>query len=82
MQKKIKMKSLTIQNIPDDLYKIIVNMAKTNHRSIQQQILFILERARIFSNKSPVEKAKDIRQRLQGRKLGDTIKEIEEERNR
>ncbi len=76
------MKSLTIRNIPDDLYKIIVNMAKSNHRSIQQQILFILERARMFSNRSPVERAKDIRQRLNGRKLGDTIKEIEEERSR
>jgi plasmid stability protein len=76
------MKSLTIRNIPDDLYKIIVNMAKTNHRSIQQQVLFIIERARMFSYRSPVEKAKDIRQRLQGRELGDTIKEIEEERSR
>ena len=76
------MKSLTIRNIPDDLYKIIVNMAKTNHRSIQQQVLFIIERARMFSYSSPVEKAKDIRQRLQGRELGNTIKEIEEERSR
>ena len=76
------MKSLTIRNIPDDLYKIIVNMAKSNHRSIQQQILCILERARIFSNRSPVERAKDIRHRLLGRKLGDTIKEIKEERSR
>ena len=76
------MKSLTIRNIPDDLYKIIVNMAKTNHRSIQQQVLFIIERARMFSYRSPVEKAKDIRQRLQGREMGDTIKEIEEERSR
>jgi len=76
------MKSLTIRNIPDDLYKIIVNMAKSNHRSIQQQVLFIIERARMFSYRSPVERAKDIRQRLQGRELGDTIKEIEEERSR
>lgn len=76
------MKSLTIRNIPDDLYKIIVNMAKSNHRSIQQQVLFIIERARMFSYRSPVERAKDIRQRLQGRELGDTIKEIEEERIR
>ena len=44
MQRRIKMKSLTIRNIPDDLYKIIVNLTKSNHRSIQQQILFILER--------------------------------------
>ncbi len=76
------MKTITIRNIPDDLYKIITNVAKKNNRSIQQQVMNILEKARIFDNDSPLEKAFAIREKLKGRKLGNTVKEIQKERNR
>ena len=75
-------KDITIRNIPEDLYRIITRMAKRNRRSIQQQILTILYRARVLDNESPVEKALEIRQRLAGRRLGNTIEEIHMERNR
>jgi len=76
------MKTLTIRNIPDDLYKVIIQIAQRNRRSIQQQVLMILDRAKILDGKSPVDTARGIRKRLQGRKLGDTVAEIHEERNR
>ncbi len=76
------MKVLTIRNIPDDLYRMITRLAKRNRRSIQQQVLTIIERVRILDNESPIEKAMEIRKRLAGRKLGNTVKEIRKERNR
>ena len=76
------MKIITIRNIPDDLYRVIIRIAKRNRRSIQQQMLMIIERARILDTESPVEKAMEIRKRFSGRKLGNTVEEIREERNR
>lgn len=76
------MKTVTIRNIPDDLYAIISRVAQRNHRSIQQQLLAQLEKFRVLDKESPVIKAQEIRNRLAGRPLGDTLKEIHEERNR
>ena len=76
------MKSLTIRNIPDDLYRVITRIAQRNRRSIQQQILTILEKARVLDSDSPVERAMAIRKRLEGRKLGNTVEEIRKERSR
>lgn len=76
------MKVLTIRNVPEDLYQIITRLARQNRRSIQQQILSILDRARILDAGTPVEKAAEIRLRLAERELGNTIDEIREERNR
>ena len=76
------MKGITIRNIPDDLYRTITRIAKRNRRSIQQQVLSILDRARILDGKSPVERAETIRRKLKGRTLGDTVKEVQKERLR
>ena len=76
------MKALTIRNIPDDLYRIISSMARRNRRSIQQQVLCILDRARVLSSESPVKRAMTIRQNLEGRELGDTVDEVRKERMR
>ena len=76
------MKSLTIRNIPDDLYRVITLIAQRNRRSIQQQVLTILEKARVLDSESPVERAMAIRKRLEGRKLGNTVEEIRKERSR
>jgi plasmid stability protein len=76
------MKVITVKNIPDDLYKIIVRNAKRSNRSIQQQVLTILDRVRILDGESPVEKASEIRLKLKGRRLGNSIDEIRKERER
>lgn len=76
------MKSITIRKIPDDLYRAISRLAQRNRRSIQQQVVTILDRARILDIESPLERAATIRMKLVGRPLGDTIEEIRQERNR
>ena len=76
------MKAFTIRNIPDDLYRIIARIAQRNRRSIQQQVLSILDRARVLDSESPVKRAMTIRQNLSGRELGDTVDEVRKERMR
>ena len=76
------MKTLTIRNIPNDLYSIIGRVAQRNRRSVQQQLLVILDKMRMLDSESPLDKAAAIRERLAGRALGNTIKEICEERSR
>jgi len=75
-------KTMTLRNIPDDLYRVIVRMAQKNRRSIQQQALCLLDRARALDVESPIVKAANIRKRLQGKALGDTVAEIRQERAR
>jgi hypothetical protein len=79
---EVIMKILTIRNVPEDLYQIIARLARQNRRSIQQQIISILDRARILDAAAPVEKAAAIRFKLAGRELGNTNDEIREERSR
>lgn len=76
------MKSITIRSIPDDLYRAIARLAQRNRRSLQQQVITILDRARILDDESPLERATMIRQKLAGRPLGDTIAEMRQERSR
>ncbi len=76
------MKTLTIRNIPNDLYNIIGRVAQRNRRSMQQQLLVILDKMRMLDGESPVGKAAAIRERLSNRALGNTVKEIREERKR
>ena len=46
------MKTLIIRNIPDDLYKTITCIAQQNRRSIQQQVLVILDKARVYDDET------------------------------
>ena len=39
------MATLTIKNIPDDLYDAFKQVARKNHRSINGEVIFWLERA-------------------------------------
>lgn len=74
------MKVITVRNVPEDLYRSLVRQAERHRRSLQQQILLLLERARALDQEPPLERAAGIRARLQGRMLGDTVTEIREER--
>lgn len=76
------MRTLTVRNVPDDVYEALTTLAKRNRRSLQQQILLLLERARDLERPSPVVTAANWRKRLEGRPLGDTVGEIQEERRR
>ena len=76
------MKTLTIRNIPEGLYEAIRRMAVRERRSIQQQVLVLLDRGRVMDRESPVTAARTMRARLAGRDLGDTVAEVREERDR
>ncbi len=76
------MKTITVRNIPDDLYRDLRRLAEQNRRSLQQQTLVLLERARLSRLGSPMQRAAEIRQRLAGRTLGDTVAEVRAERER
>ena len=76
------MKTVTIRNVPNDLYDTLTELAKRNRRSIQQQLLVILERARLLNGAPPGVKAAEMRKKLSNRSLGDTVSEIRSERNR
>lgn len=76
------MKTLTVRNVPDDLYHSLSSLATRNRRSLQQQVLVVLERVRTLDQPSPLRRAADWRKRLEGRALGDTILEVREERSR
>ena len=73
---------ITIRNIPEDLYKSLVSLAAKQRRSLQQQALLLLEAAKTLNNRSPLREALVIRERLAGRKLGDCVAEVREDRSR
>jgi plasmid stability protein len=76
------MKVITVRNVPDDLHRALSRLAERNHRSLQQQALVLLERARRLDRESPLEMARSIRERLRGRELGNSVAEIREDRDR
>ena len=76
------MKVITVRDVPDDIHEALVKLARQNRRSLQQQILSLLERVRILNTESPIAKAASLREQLRGRELGNTVAEIREERGR
>ena len=74
------MRVITVRNVPDDVYDAVASLARRNRRSLQQQVLTLLEQTRILSRTSPLERAAALRERLAGRPLGDTVEEVREER--
>jgi plasmid stability protein len=76
------MKVITVRNVPDDVHEALVKLARQNRRSLQQQILSLLERVRILSTESPTTRAMNLREQLRGRDLGNTVAEIREDRGR
>ncbi len=73
---------MTIRNVPDDVHSALKRLARRNRRSLQQQVLRLLDNARQLDRDSPVAEAAAFRARLAGRDLGDTVAEIREERRR
>jgi plasmid stability protein len=76
------MRVLTIRNLPDETYRTIAQRARRNRRSLQQEALMLLERVRALEKDDSLKRAEAIRERLRGRSLGDTVREIREERKR
>ena len=82
LQNAVIMKTITVRNVPDDLLVELKRLAAQNRRSLQQQVLLLLERARASRRESPLDRAAALRGRLAGRELGDTVREVRDERAR
>jgi len=76
------MKVMTIRNVPDPLYEAIARVARREGRSIQRQVLTLLDRVREVDRDPPDVEAAAIRRKLARRKLGDTVREVRAERRR
>jgi plasmid stability protein len=78
----IAMKTLTIREVPDDVYAAIVREAQVGQRSIQEQVRFVLAKEARLRQGGFLDAARQWRQRVAGRELGDTLGELREGRER
>jgi plasmid stability protein len=76
------MKALSIRNLPDDVYEALKTMAAENHRSMQEQVRWIIEREARLARNSGLIAARKWRARLAGREFGDTVEDVRQDRRR
>ena len=72
------MKSMTVRDIDEDLYGVLVRLATENRRSLQQQVLLILEAEAATHRIGLVGRAQAWRDRLRDRDVGDVVKDVRE----
>ena len=76
------MKALSIRNLPDDVYETLKTVAAENHRSMQEQVRWIIEREARLARRSGLIAARKWRSRLAGREFGDLVEDVREDRRR
>lgn len=76
------MKTLTIRTVPDEVYETLKSLANANRRSLQEQVIEVLERETELVRGARSVKARRWRERLAGRKWGDLVADIRSERQR
>ena len=76
------MKSISIRNVPDNVYAALQDIARANRRSLQEQIKYMLEQEVKLVRGSPLASAANWRKRLKNRKFTDTAKMIRQDRSR
>jgi plasmid stability protein len=76
------LKAISIRNVPDNVYSTLQELARENHRSLQEQIKWILEQQVRLVEGSPVATAANWRKRFKGRKLSDTVEMVRQDRER
>lgn len=76
------MKSISIRNVSEPVYTVLQQMARDNHRSLQEQIKCILEQEARLAKGSSLVSAEKWRKQLRGRKFTDTVKMIRQDRQR
>lgn len=76
------MRAISVRNVPEDVYAGLQAMAKTNRRSLQEQIKLILEQEVKLNKKSFLADAAEWRKKFQGRKFKDTVKDVRKDRQR
>jgi plasmid stability protein len=77
------MKTMTIRNLPEEVYSGLQDMARSNHRSLQEQVrLMLIEEVRL-RRQSVCEQAGSYRARLIGRiSAKSVVDDIKEDRTR
>jgi len=68
------MPTLTIKNIPEDLYRELKRQAKMNRRSINSQVIVCIEKATRSQRLQPeqyIARARDLRNKTAGHPIGD-----------
>ena len=76
------MKAISIRNVPEDVYAGLQETAKTNRRSLQEQIKLILEREVTLNKRSFLADAAEWRKKFQERHFKDTVKDVRKDRQR
>ncbi|MAR89834.1 MAG: DNA-binding protein [Pseudomonadales bacterium] len=66
------MASLTIKNIPDELYEHLKQAANAHHRSINSELIYCLEKT-LLPNKLSATDLRDSAKLLRARVMADTI---------
>jgi len=74
------MRTLTVRQVPDAVYRGLASWAKANHRSLQEQVRRILEREVSVNGGSTTEEAAAWRRKLAGRDLGSLSTAVREDR--
>jgi plasmid stability protein len=70
------MKTMTIREVPDQVYAAICAQAETSHRSIQEQVRYVLEKEARIRGGGFRQSAARWRAKFDGRKLGGTVEDI------
>jgi len=76
------MKVLHIRNLPDEIHEALQQLATSSHRSVQDYVRALIEREVRFKGVSPIELARQWRERLAERTLGDTVEDLRSDRSR
>lgn len=76
------MKTLTVRNVPDGVYEELTAWAEESHRSLQQQVRYILEQDVKLRERAVLEAAAEYRTKLANRNLGDVVEDVRKDRQR
>lgn len=76
------MKTLTIREVPDEVYAVLKEQAQSSNRSLQAQILWIMAKEVRLHKGGFMNAAQQWRHKLSDRNLGDTIADIHAGRER
>lgn len=76
------MKTLTVREVPDEVYTVIRREAEANHRSIQEQVRHVLAKEARLRQGGFRAAARRWQKKLAGRALGDTVADIQSGRER
>jgi plasmid stability protein len=76
------MRALSIRNIPPDVYETLQALAAANHRSLQEQVRLLLEREAHMARQGGLAAARAWREKLAGRRFGDTVADVRADRAR